>query len=792
MSRILALVVVLTTGFVMAAYARPVNPLVVCDFEKESDLVRFKIRTSTPPSKMTLVKGRSGKGDKAAAIFFPRWQQDSEQWPAAILTAEKGLPVDWSAYNSVACHVYNASPTEVDLGLYAFDAAGKRAVEHFSLPPKQSRTMRLAFDSIPPDFDLKHVRELHVFGTRPPDDLSVVVDDIRLESDVMPRLKDIKAAIAWLKRTAKPYASETGALLAELDAKYAELESAASQAADAAALQALRPDVVAFQNRLDVQSARAIAEAKLKLAARKRDPNAVYACGFASSMHKVFPRDVAFECSTAPEVKLELAGDETESAQLLIYAFGRDLKGAKVEISPLVSANGKRGPFAQASPVGFVETKKPPYPVRYVGWHPDPILDFLHSFDVKKGEVQPVWIRVKTPRDTPPGEYTARITVRPANAAQAKLSLKVHVYGFNVPEERHLRTAMSLYAPMIKNAYGSATTEMADKYEDFVLSYRINPDEIYRRSAPEIRDLVRWNKLGLNAFNIVHVTKLPGTKAGDPYPPEAKQAILEKLDAVVPQLKAKGLYSKAYVYGFDEVSPDSYAAMKDVFGAIKAKYPDLMIMTTGRDNSYGEASGVDAVDAWCPLTPYFDPERVQKARERGKQVWWYICVSPRAPYANWLIEYDAIDARMLMGVQTAKYQPDGFLYYAMMRWPLTKKPITGGPYTDWPPASYNDCNGDGSIICAGPDGPLATIRLENIRDGIEDYEYFWLLRHEMTRIRDYSSAAARDAYLKAEKALAVGSGLVENMSSFNRSPETLLAKRRHLAEAISAAMKIRR
>ena len=31
-------------------------------------------------------------------------------------------------------------------------------------------------------------------------------------------------------------------------------------------------------------------------------------------------------------------------------------------------------------------------------------------------------------------------------------------------------------------------------------------------------------------------------------------------------------------------------------------------------------------------------------------------------------------------------------------------------------------------MCAGPDGPLSTIRLESIRDGIEDYEYYLLLR----------------------------------------------------------------
>jgi hypothetical protein len=509
-------------------------------------------------------------------------------------------------------------------------------------------------------------------------------------------------------------------------------------------------------------------------------------------MEKVFPKDVPFTCSTARDAQIELAGNETESIQLLIYAFGQDLKRAHLEIGPLTMAGGKGGlirPAVEASPVGFVKTERPPYAVRYVGWHPDPILDFLKTFDVKKGETQPVWLRVKVSPETPAGEYRGQITVNPANAPPTKLNLRVRVWGFDLPKDTHLRTAMSLYDHFLAKAYGTVTEPMRAKYEDFVLSYRINPDNIYRPDPPPIESLQRWDREGLNAFNIIYVSKPADLKAGDPYPAEQKQAILAKIDAIVPQLKANGLYKKAYVYGFDEIGPESYAAMKDIFGAIKAEYPDLPIMTTGRDHTYGEASGIDAVDAWCPLTPYYDMERVAKARARGKQVWWYTCIGPKEPFANWLIEYDAIDARVLMGLQTAKYQPDGYLYYAMMRWPLTKKPITDGPYTDWPPASYNNCNGDGSIICAGPDGPLATVRLENIRDGIEDNEYFWLLREEAKRLHGISGPQSAKALAQAEKALAIGDDLVKSMSSFTKSPDALLAKRHQVAEAILAARK---
>ena len=40
-------------------------------------------------------------------------------------------------------------------------------------------------------------------------------------------------------------------------------------------------------------------------------------------------------------------------------------------------------------------------------------------------------------------------------------------------------------------------------------------------------------------------------------------------------------------------------------------------------------------------------------------------------------------------------------------------------------------NGDGSLFCGGPDGPITTIRFENVRDGIEDHELLRLLAQRL-------------------------------------------------------------
>jgi len=212
---------------------------------------------------------------------------------------------------------------------------------------------------------------------------------------------------------------------------------------------------------------------------------------------------------------------------------------------------------------------------------------------------------------------------------------------------------------------------------------------------------------------------------------------------------------------------------------LKKKWPDIEVMTTAYDSTYGlHRKNGNAVDIWVPLTPHFDTnaEKIALAQKNGRDVWWYICIGPKHPYANWFIEYPAIEARLIMGAMTARYRPGGFLYYAVNRWPLNRHPVTGGPRTGWNPASYKNNNGDGSVFCAGPKGPLATVRLENIRDGIEDYEYYYLLRTLLDR-RGADASTAKSTGR-------VSSAVVQDLTHFTHDPEVLSAERKRVARAI--------
>ena len=69
-----------------------------------------------------------------------------------------------------------------------------------------------------------------------------------------------------------------------------------------------------------------------------------------------------------------------------------------------------------------------------------------------------------------------------------------------------------------------------------------------------------------------------------------------------------------------------------------------------------------------------------------------------------------------------------------------------------------------------------------LRDGLEDYEYFVILKNLIEEKKDRLSEKEREAY---EKLLEVPQEITSSMTEFNIDPTPLKIHRRKLAEAIA-------
>lgn len=513
--------------------------------------------------------------------------------------------------------------------------------------------------------------------------------------------------------------------------------------------------------------------------------------GFATSMEKILPRDVAFEVRAAREVEVRVARNEKESFQVAVLPLSSAVRKVSVSVSDLTAPSGavfKRAGI-QCDVMGYVETKtRPPYDVSHVGWWPDPILDFLGPVDIAAGDLQTFWIRVRAPKDQPPGVYRGSLTVSAEGVPPQSFRLSVRVYNFALPDHSPLPMAITFYERPGQMGGNNNWPQRRLEYADFLADYYINYDSLYRSGPPDFEIVERLHKQGrLVAFNLGNVFNGGAPTQGFD---AALKDTVERLREAYDQAKSLGLLHHAYIYGFDERGKDQFRLLEQCARGLRKAFPDVLLMTTSYDHSFGLDSVVRTIDAWCPLTPRFSAEQAVKARAAGRSVWWYICCGPHHPHANMFVEYPAIEGRLLMGAMTAKYRPDGFLYYSLTIWNRSR-PIETGPFTAWNPVSWTTYHGDGSWFCSGPGGkPVPTIRLENFRDGLEDYAYAVILE-ELIRQREAKGDSLSPSQQKwladAKAALSVPDSLVKTMAEYSREPAQVYAWRDRVGELIDQA-----
>ncbi|OQA74477.1 MAG: hypothetical protein BWY31_04781 [Lentisphaerae bacterium ADurb.Bin242] len=143
-----------------------------------------------------------------------------------------------------------------------------------------------------------------------------------------------------------------------------------------------------------------------------------------------------------------------------------------------------------------------------------------------------------------------------------------------------------------------------------------------------------------------------------------------------------------------------------------------------------------------------------------------------------------------MGMMTQKYKPDGFLYWAIISWrepQVQHGPVKYGPRTHWNPATCGNDNEEGNFFVPGQDYTiLPTIRVENYRDGMEDYHYYLLLEK---LIREKQGKAASALLKKAREALTVPESIVKNTSVYTTDADAIRAERSRIAGLIEALQK---
>jgi len=439
------------------------------------------------------------------------------------------------------------------------------------------------------------------------------------------------------------------------------------------------------------------------------------------------------------EIRLDMAKREYQSGQAIVTARDGRVEVTSVNISDLTSGAATI-PAANIDILvqHYVYTSFNTTDSFQSGWYPDALIPYeaymnLHGkVHISRDENQAFWFTVRTNPDTPAGIYdgTIRMTV---NGTENTVPIQVKVRNFALPEENHAQTAFTIWKgdfmeqghPDI-TANSPAYWELMRNYYEFLLNYHITatdlpiPTDNYEQFVVDAAPYV--NDPRVSAYRIPYVN----TDFDD-----------GKAKALVENLETAGLLDKAYYYlgnDIDEPTPAMFPKVVEFSQKIMAINPNVRhIVTT---DIRPELSS--DVNTFAPLFDRFLQEDFLAAakshQEAGGHIWWYGCVYPRNPYPAYHIDDNVISARLLSWMQKA-YGIEGNLYWATNIY-YKYDGVHYVPRDIWnDPLAFPGANGDGFLLYPGTkygiNGPIATLRLQTIRDGNQDYEYLWLLEQQI-------------------------------------------------------------
>jgi uncharacterized protein YjbJ (UPF0337 family) len=547
----------------------------------------------------------------------------------------------------------------------------------------------------------------------------------------------------------------------------------------------------------------------------------------------------------AAPLRISAARNEREPLQLAVRA-GRDVSQVRVEVdAPRGPKNVKLADW-EINVVGYVPIDYASAYYAYYshltgaawrrmipnglatsdGWPgrwPDPLLP-KDTFDLAANTTQPLWITVAVPKGVPAGDYRGVVRLVAGGRRLWQQPFTVHVWDFGLPDENHVAAKFDVGAgpgyKWWKKPWDKVRPEIVTMMARRRLCpERVCPEPVFKyENGKATADFTEFDRASEHYF---HDLKLPyawapslfyafgwgfppsaffGQQpyAGEPpfekvdrgqLQPEYKKAYQACLKLFWDHVKQKGWDKNFVLYISDEpfyTKPHIILQMKALCRMIHEVDRKIPIYSS---TWFHVPEWDDSLDIWG-IGHYgsVPVKQIAKLRSAGSRVWWttdgQICTD--TPYCaverllpHYCFQY-GVEAYEFWGVSWTTYDPNHFGWHAFIH------------QTDQPGQSYwvRYPNGDGFLTYPGQpigyDRPLSSIRLEQARDGVEDYEYLYLLRQltQKAKAAGKDTTAADQALARAKRLVTIPNAGGCYSSKILPDPEELYLLREQVGRAI--------
>ena len=409
-----------------------------------------------------------------------------------------------------------------------------------------------------------------------------------------------------------------------------------------------------------------------------------------------------------------------------------------------------------------------------VAMYPDALVPMQNIKDAKenvvyKGENQGFYIRVKTDVNQPIGVYTGSLSLKTAGKTHA-IPISVQVEDVVVSEENHIKSAF-INGWYTYEGELDSSQEMLDKYNDALLEYRLcGTNLIYSRHHREdVSTPAKINAWVEKAYEYMQnpmcsTINMPYEMRGQTLNEDRMEAVLQAIleysleknynmfkkliwyGGVIDEPRGNGIMEMARTvsYQFDNVRnrfADEFASSTlDIPVELKKEIIQSIRTIPNILTEYYDEELANASVTFCPLFQYYNSEELRAQYEGLGERWWYGCVQPKAPYPTYHIDDTWLSARLISWMQ-AEYNVVGNLYWATdlyARYDQSKGYMSIEEYYEGTAARLTGTNGEGFLFYPGKkygiDGPVGSMRLEAIRDGMEEYEIFYAIKQNYEKV----------------------------------------------------------
>ena len=527
-----------------------------------------------------------------------------------------------------------------------------------------------------------------------------------------------------------------------------------------------------------------------------------------SDLVRVF--EDGYNCSE-PQDSLDIFGIRKEyvSAQCVIKA-NQDLQNVTVSLSPLKHVSLSASLLADALEWNFVnsipiEENTPKYrKTDLIRAAPARFPDYLaeeKEVSMKKDAYKAVYLTIKIPENAEAGDYEGQVTVKTDesdSSDESEMSLPLHlkVYPLTLPDERHLMVT-EWYSTSYFKKFHDIDSSDSQRFYDMLKIYAENMAEHRQNVFRVSMDLITCKQVsdGSLTFDFSRFDKWADTfwqtgrmdlletgfvaRFGEggwssseillrdfraQMEPDGKRITIpgreflpKFLPALENHLREKGWLEKTVFHIADEPSNHNVMDWREASEYIQRHAPALRRM-----DAIESTHCFDRLEIWVPkldhLATWYDV--FKRAQNQGYELWFYtVGIFQGGSYPNKTVDVPLIESRILHWLNY-RFGLTGYLHWGFNSW------------TDDPFEAPGQHRGDGWHVYPKKDGLINSLRWEQMRNGIQDYEYLWMLEDRISQIK--AGLGERLSIIEPSlRGVEIASQIVKTMDTYDKNPGTL-------------------